>query len=195
MTSLTRQYAAALRLMLALTVLLGVVYPAVVYGVGRAGLSSQADGSLVEQDGKVVGSSLLGQHFTGDRWFHGRPSASDYAGDSSGGSNLAASSEAQVTAVAERRKAVSEAEAIHDSNDSDAIPADALTASASGLDPHVSPSYADLQVARVAKATGLDTVDVQRLVETHTQGRTLGFLGEPRVNVLELNLALARATG
>lgn len=189
MTSLTRQYAAALRLLLALTVLLGVVYPAVVFGIGRAGLSGQADGSLVEQDGKVVGSSLLGQDFTGDQWFHGRPSASDYAGDTSGGSNLAASSEDQVAAVAERREAVARAEG------SDAVPADALTASGSGLDPHISPAYADLQVPRVAKATGLDTAVVQRLVDANTQDRVLGYLGAPRVNVLELNLALARAAG
>lgn len=189
MTSLTRQCAAALRLMLALTVLLGVVYPAVVYGVGRAGLSSQADGSLVERDGTVVGSSLLGQEFTGAQWFHGRPSASDYAGDTSGGSNLAASSKDQVTVVAERQAGVAGAEG------SGSVPADALTASASGLDPHISPAYAALQVPRVAKATGLDTGVVEALVAKHTQGRTLGFLGEPRVNVLGLNLALARAAG
>lgn len=189
MTSLTRQYAAALRLILALTVLLGVAYPAIVYGVGRAGLSDRADGSLVEQDGTVVGSSLLGQNSTGDKWFHGRPSASDYAGDTSGGSNLAASSDDQIAAVAERRADVAGAEG------SGSVPADALTASASGLDPHISPAYAALQVPRVARATGLDAGVVETLVAKHTQGRTLGFLGEPRVNVLGLNLALARATG
>ncbi|GAB3079161.1 potassium-transporting ATPase subunit KdpC [Pedococcus soli] len=196
MTSLTRQYAAALRLLLALTVLLGVVYPAVVFGVGRLGLSARADGSLVEHDGKVVGSSLLGQSFTGDRWFHGRPSTSDYSGDTSGGSNLAASSDAQAKAVAERRATVAQADgAAGTTRGAGGIPADALTASASGLDPHISPEYAALQVPRVARATGLGTELVASLVAKHTQGRTLGYLGEPRVNVLELNLALARAAG
>ncbi|WP_406831381.1 potassium-transporting ATPase subunit KdpC [Pedococcus sp. KACC 23699] len=195
MTSLTRQYAAALRLLLALTVLLGGVYPAVVYGVGRIGLSDQANGSLVERNGAVVGSSLLGQQFSGDRWFHGRPSVSDYSGDTSGGSNLAASSKDQVAAVTQRRAAVTAAEGRGATQGDGAIPADALTASASGLDPHISPAYAALQVPRVAKATGLGVGIVEKLVAAHTQGRTIGFLGEARVNVLELNLALARAVG
>ncbi len=149
----------------------------------------------MERNGTVVGSSLLGQRFSGDRWFHGRPSVSDYSGDTSGGSNLAASSKDQVTAVAQRRTAVTAADGRGTAQGAGAIPADALTASASGLDPHISPAYAALQVPRVAKATGLGTGVVERLVAAHTQGRTIGFLGAPRVNVLELNLALTRAVG
>lgn len=183
MTSTTRQLLAALRMMVALTLLLGVLYPAAVWLVGRAGLSGQADGSLVRRDGVVVGSSLLGQAFTGDRWFAGRPSASEYAGDTSGGSNLAASSPEQQKAVAERAAAYREA---HGSE----APADALTASASGLDPDISPQNARAQAARVARANGIPTEEVVALVEEHVRGRVWGFLGEPRVNVLELNLAL-----
>ena len=170
-------------MLLVLTVLLGVLYPAVVWGVGRVGLSDRADGSLVSQDGAVVGSSLLGQDFKGPQWFQGRPSASAYAGGVSGGSNLAATSQDQVEAVRERQAAwarVGEGVA----------PADALTASGSGLDPHVSPANAIAQVPRVAAANELSDTVVRRLVDAHTQGRSLGFLGEPRVNVLELNLAL-----
>ncbi len=187
MTSLTRQCAAALRLLLILTVALGLLYPATVYAVGRVAAPGQADGSLVRADGRVVGSSLLGQDFTGDAWFHGRPSTSDDAGATSGGSNLAQSSTAQRDAVAARSAAVSRAEG------STALPPDALTASASGLDPDISPAYARLQVARVARTTGLSGQVVTDLVERHTKGRALGFLGAPRVNVLELNLALSEA--
>lgn len=187
MTSLTRQYVAALRLLVALTIVLGVLYPTAVYAVGRLGLSDQANGSLVKVDGKVVGSSLLGQPFTGDQWFHGRPSTSDYAGDTSGGSNLAESSEDQRKAVADRAAAL-KAQGI-----TGPLPADALTASSSGLDPHISPAYARLQVDRVARATGLAPEKVAALVAAHTQGRGAGFLGEPRVNVLELNLALSES--
>ncbi|SDP68898.1 K+-transporting ATPase ATPase C chain [Pedococcus dokdonensis] len=179
-----RQLVASVRMLLVLTLLLGVVYPAVVWGVGRLGLADRADGSLVSRSGVVVGSSLLGQDFTGSQWFHGRPSASSYAGGVSGGSNLAATAQDQVDAVRERKAAwagVGEG----------APPADVLTASGSGLDPHVSPAAALAQVARVSEANGLDERTVRGLVEAHTQGRSLGFLGEPRVNVLELNVALA----
>jgi K+-transporting ATPase ATPase C chain len=178
-----RQLMASLRMLLVLTVLVGVLYPAVVWGVGRVGLSHRADGSLLHRDGAVIGSSLLGQDFEGARWFHGRPSASAYAGGTSGGSNLAAGAHDQVDAVRERQAAwagVGEG----------AAPADALTASGSGLDPHVSPANAIAQLSRVATANGLSESVVRRLVDAHTQGRSLGFLGEPRVNVLELNLAL-----
>lgn len=171
-------------MLLVLTLLLGVLYPAVVWGVGRVGLADRADGSLLHRDGVVVGSSLLGQDFKGSQWFHGRPSASSYAGDVSGGSNLAATAQDQVDAVRERQTAWP---SIADGP----AQADALTASASGLDPHVSPTTALAQVARVAAANGLDEGAVRALVDAHTQGRSLGFLGEPRVNVLELNLALA----
>lgn len=183
MTSTTRQLLASARMLLVLTALLGVLYPAAVWAVGRVAFPGQADGSLVRRDGVVVGSSLLGQDFRGDRWFTGRPSASAYAGGASGGSNLAASSADQVRAVRERAIAYRTAYGT-------AAPPDALTASASGLDPHISPANAAAQVHRVAAARGLPDAMVARLVQQHTQGRVLGFLGEPRVDVLELNLAL-----
>lgn len=181
-----RQLMASLRMLLVLTVLLGLLYPAVVWGVGQIGSPDRANGSLVRREGVVVGSSLLGQDFKGPRWFHGRPSASSNAGGVSGGSNLAATARDQVDAVRARQAAwqgVGEGSA----------PADALTASASGLDPHVSPATALAQVSRVAAANGLNESVVRQLVDSHTQGRSLGFLGEPRVNVLELNLALLDA--
>jgi potassium-transporting ATPase KdpC subunit len=184
----TRQLVAAARMLLALTVLLGVLYPAVVWGTGRVALSHQADGSPVERGGTVVGSSLLGQDFSAERHFHGRPSASDYAGDVSGGTNLYASHEDQQAAVTERRARYA------GSNGGVAAPADALTASASGLDPHISPANAMAQAPRVAAANGLDRELVEMLVRAHTQGRVLGFLGQPRVNVLELNLAVEEVT-
>ena len=185
MSSTTRQLLASARMLLVLTVLLGVLYPAAVWAVGRIGLSGQADGSLIRRDGVVVGSSLLGQDFRGDRWFTGRPSTSAYAGGTSGGSNLAASSAQQVKAVRDRAASYRAAYGA-------LAPADALTASASGLDPHISPANASAQVHRVAAARGLPDATVAQLVEQQTQGRTLGFLGEPRVNVLELNLAVER---
>ncbi len=186
--SLTRQCIAALRMLLVLTVLLGVGYPAVIWGVGRVAFPDQAAGSLVRLDGSVVGSSLLGQSFSGPAFFHGRPSASDAVGSTSGGSDLAAGAPAQAAALAERR-----AELVQDGDlrGAKAAPADALTASASGLDPDISPAYATAQVPRVAGATGLSEAVVTHLVTEHTSGRVLGFLGEPRVNVLELNLAIA----
>ena len=174
-------------MLLALTLLLGVLYPAVVWGVGQVALSHQADGSRIERGGAVVGSSLLGQDFTAERHFHGRPSASDYAGDVSGGTNLYASHEDQQAAVAGRRAGYAA------SNGGALAPADALTASASGLDPHISPANALAQASRVAAANGLDPRVVEGLVRAHTQGRVLGFLGEPRVDVLGLNLAVEEA--
>ena len=183
-SSTTRQFAAAARMFLALTLLLGVLYPAVIWGIGRLGLSHQADGSRIERGGVVVGSSLLGQDFTDERHFQGRPSASEYAGGVSGGSNLYASAEDQQNAIAERRDGYAAANGIA------AAPVDALTASASGLDPHISPENAMAQAARVATANSLGEDVVEGLVREHTQGRILGFLGQPRVNVLELNLAV-----
>ena len=181
--TVVRQLLAASRLLLVLTVLTGLAYPAAVWAVGQGVAREQAAGSLVVEDGSVVGSRLLGQAVTDPRLFQPRPSASEYAGDTSGGSNLAASSADQATAVAERRRAyagIGEGEP----------PADALTASASGLDPHITPANARAQVVRVAAANGVDEATVLRLVEAHTEGRQLGFLGQPRVNVLELNLAV-----
>lgn len=178
-----KQSLAGLRAMLVLTVLLGVLYPAVVWGAGQVAARDQAAGSLVSSGGKVVGSSLIGQQWEGDEWFHGRPSASDYAGDTSGGTNLGPGADLDAE-VAKRAQAAG--------IDRATGPADALTASASGLDPHVSPAYAAAQVERVAAARGVDVAQVRSLVAAATQGRVAGFLGQPRVNVLELNLALAR---
>jgi len=187
-TSSTRQVGAALRMFVVLTAVLGVLYPALVWGVGAVALPSQANGSRIERGGVVVGSSLLGQDFTDERHFQGRPSASDYAGGSSGGSNLYASNADQQRALTQRRDRYAAA------NGGAQAPADALAASGSGLDPHISPGNAMAQAPRVAAANGLDPAAVEDLVRQHTQGRVLGFLGEPRVNVLELNLAVdARA--
>lgn len=153
-----------------LSLLCGVAYPLAVTAAAWALFPVQAGGSLVQVDGRVVGSALIGQRFEGDRWFHGRPSASDYDASASGGSNLAPTH----PDVVARRGAT----------------ADLRTTSASGMDPHVSPEAARAQVARVAAARGMRPEEVTALVEAHVEPRTLGFLGEPRVNVLALNLAL-----
>lgn len=188
--STTRQMLAALRALLVLTILLGVLYPAAVTAAALA-VPGRAHGSLVGADGRTVGSSLLGQTFTGAAWFQGRPSASDYSGQTSGGSNLGQSDPAQTKAVADRRKALLAA----NPNASGPVPDDALTASASGLDPDISPAYARWQVARVAAARHLPEAKVHALVEAHVAGPTFGFVGQERVNVLELNLALRRLSG
>ncbi|WP_374971429.1 potassium-transporting ATPase subunit KdpC [Terrabacter sp. BE26] len=180
MHSFVKQSWAGLRAMLVLTVAFGLLYPALVWGVGQVVARDQAAGSLVRVHGTVVGSSLLGQEWNGDQWFHGRPSASGYAGDTSGGSNL--SGAALTAEVAKRAQAARLNPAT--------APADALTASGSGLDPDVSPAYALSQVPRVAAARGLAPARVRALVVAHTAGRQLGFLGQPRVDVLQLNLAL-----
>ena len=181
-SSFVKQSWAGLRAMVVFTLLLGLLYPALVWGVGQVVARDQAAGSLVRNGGSVVGSSLIGQQWTGDQWFWGRPSASDYSGDTSGGSNLSGS--ALDEEVAKRASATGLNPAT--------APADALTASGSGLDPHISPAYAASQVARVAAARGLPESQVSALVAEHTQGRVAGFLGQPRVNLLELNLALTR---
>lgn len=185
---LLRQSFAAARVLLVLTVLLGVLYPAAVWAVGRA-VPDRADGSLLRVDGQVVGSRLLGQTFEGPTWFHPRPSAGSYDGLASAPSNLGPSNPDLVAAIEERRAAVAAEEGVEPT----AVPPDAVTASGSGLDPHVSPAYADLQVARVARERGLPVDQVRRLVEEATSGRVLGYLGEPTVNVLELNASLPGA--
>jgi K+-transporting ATPase ATPase C chain len=189
-TDLFRQSLAGLRLLLVMTVLLGVGYPTAVWAAGRA-FGDRADGSPVRLDGQVVGSRLIGQQFEGDEWFLPRPSANDYDTLTSGPSNLGPLSTDLIASIGERRAEVAAREGVDES----AVPPDAVTASASGLDPHISPAYAALQAPRVAAATGLSLDEVQRLVEEHTDGRGLGFLGEPGVNVLELNLAVATAGG
>ena len=185
---LLRQSLAAVRVLLVLTVLLGVLYPAAVWAVGRA-VPDRADGSLLRVDGVAVGSRLLGQTFEGAQWFHPRPSANDYDGLASAPSNLGPSNPDLVAAIRERRAAVAREDGVPPS----AVPADAVTASASGLDPDISPAYAALQVPRVARERGLAEETVRRLVAEATSGRQLGFLGEPTVNVLELNASLSGA--
>ncbi|TJZ49692.1 potassium-transporting ATPase subunit KdpC [Streptomyces piniterrae] len=203
-----RLLAAGLRALLVLTVVCGVIYPLVVTGVAQAAFPAKANGSEVSSDGKVVGSSLIGQRYDkgtdkkGDpipdlRYFQSRPSAglgsnkdngvnTRYDLQVSGASNLGASNTDLVDAVHERRKWVAETYGVPESK----VPADAVTSSGSGLDPHISPEYAELQAARVAKENHLDATKVAALVKEHTDGRVLGFMGEPRVNVLELNIAL-----
>jgi len=194
-----RHYWVALRAMVVLTVALGIGYTAVVTGIGQLALPAQANGSLVTESGKVVGSSLIGQSFTDAKgralpqWFQSRPSAATandpagYDASASSGSNLAASNPDQVKAVKERTAAIVASDGVPAS----AVPGDAVTASGSGLDPHISPAYALLQVKRVAEARGLPEDTVRKLVASRIQGRDLGYLGEPTVNVLQLNLALA----
>jgi K+-transporting ATPase ATPase C chain len=187
-----RQLWPALRTLLAMTVILGLAYPFLVWGVGQVAFRDQANGSLSSRDGQVVGSALIGQNFEGEQWFHSRPSAAGedgYDGLASAGSNLGPTNRELVRAIQERKAAVAKENGVPES----AVPADAVTASASGLDPDISPAYAAIQIDRVARARGLSVDDVRRLVAEHTSGRVLGFLGEPHVNVLELNLALASA--
>jgi len=190
MSSLPRQLGAALRVLLVLTVLTGVVYPLVVLGVGQVVDHQAANGSLVSRDGTTVGSTSLGQT-VGEgqeaKWFSARPSASEYAGNASGGSNIGPADSALAKALKDNGDAVRSA----NSSAPATLPPDALTASASGLDPDISPEYALLQVDRVAQARGLPQQRVLELVQAHVKGRVLGFLGEPRVNTTELNLALA----
>jgi K+-transporting ATPase ATPase C chain len=189
-----RQLQAAVRAVLVFTVVLGIGYPVVVTGVAQVIAPGRADGSLVEVDGEVVGSSLLGQSFTdadGDplpEYFQSRPSASDYDPLASGGSNLGPNSEELATLIEERRTAVAELEGVDPAD----VPADAVTASASGLDMGISPEYAAIQVQRVAAERGVSADDVAALVDSATVGSDLGFMGAPYVNVLELNLALDR---
>jgi K+-transporting ATPase ATPase C chain len=181
-----RQLRPALLSVLVLTVLTGLVYPLVITGIAQVVFPHQANGSLITRHGKVVGSSLIGQPFTGERYFWSRPSATApaYNGGSSTGANWGATNPALLKRVGDTVGSLQKA------HGTAPIPVDLATASASGLDPHISPAAAAYQVARVAKSRGLDATRVRQLVEQHTEGRQLGFLGEPRVNVLELNLAL-----
>ncbi|WP_029431812.1 potassium-transporting ATPase subunit KdpC [Blastococcus sp. URHD0036] len=192
-----RQLVAAVRLLLVATVVLGIGYPLAVTGFAQLVAPGRADGSLVSVDGEVVGSALVGQAFTdaaGDplpQYFQSRPSASGYDGAASGGSNLGPNSPDLADLVAARRAAV----AAFDGVDPGDVPPDAVTASASGLDPDISPAYAAIQVDRVAAARGVAPAVVRQLVDDATAGRDLGFVGAPHVRVLELNLALDRELG
>jgi potassium-transporting ATPase KdpC subunit len=188
----------ALVVLIGLTLITGLIYPLVMTGIAQVVFPTQASGSLIMQDGKVVGSSLIGQPFSDDKYFHGRPSATTapdpqdasksvdapYNAANSGGSNLGPTSKA----LAERIKA--DVEKLKGENPDAAVPVDLVTTSGSGLDPDISPEAAYFQVPRVATARGLPLERVRALVESQVQGRALGLFGEPHVNVLELNLAL-----
>ncbi|WP_427164676.1 potassium-transporting ATPase subunit KdpC [Streptomyces sp. C1-1] len=184
---------AALRMLLVLTVVTGIVYPLVVTGIGQALFHGKANGSIVKVDGKEVGSKLIGQSWNikgtdkpDPKWFQPRPSNSNYDPLATGSSQLSASNPKLVKMVEAAKKQVAAFNGVPESK----VPADAVTGSASAVDPDISPAYADIQVNRVAKANALSVAQVEKLVKDHTDGRSLGFMGEPHVNVLELNIAL-----
>ncbi|MGZ6546259.1 MAG: potassium-transporting ATPase subunit KdpC [Actinomycetota bacterium] len=181
----------ALLATLVLAVLTGLVYPAVMTGIAQVAFKGKADGSLVTVNGKIVGSSLIGQEWRGDQWFYGRLSAIDYDASTSSGSNLGPTSKDLEKAIADRAAAIIKLEGPYNPGLTTAkIPVDLLTASGSGLDPDISEAGALLQVGRIAAVRNLSPAAVRQLVESHVDGKQLGFLGEPAVNVLELNIAL-----
>ncbi|MER5794878.1 potassium-transporting ATPase subunit C [Streptomyces sp. NPDC001980] len=214
-TNTARLLWAGLRALLVLTLVTGVVYPLVVTGIAQAAFHNKANGSEIKSDGKVVGSSLIGQSYnlplkkgqeTPDadlQWFQGRPANglgsnsinTQYKLILSGATNLAADNKVLIQQVKDAKAAVVKDNSVPGYTVSPSqVPADAVTSSGSGLDPDISPAYAELQVHRVADKNGLSVAQVEKLVKDHTTGRTLGFIGEPRVNVLELNIALKDLT-
>jgi K+-transporting ATPase ATPase C chain len=199
-----RQLLPAIVMMVVLTVVLGIAYPLVVTGIAELGFADKANGSELKVDGQVVGSKLLGQTFTEPKYFHGRPSAAgaaaagarggdpkDLSEDISSGSNRGPTNPDLLAAVQERVARYRMENRLPPGTE---VPVDAVTASGSGLDPHISIANARLQAPRVARERGLRVGEVQQLIDDHTDGRSLGFLGEPGVNVLELNVALDRLT-
>jgi len=193
--TLIRELKSAILATLVLAILLCGIYPVVVWGIAQLGFPRQANGSLINPNGRIIGSSLIGQPFSGERYFHPRPSAAgsdSYDATSSGGSNLGPLSQKLMDQVKER------VSAYRDENHIPAevpIPADAVTASGSGLDPHISVKNAELQATRVARARGILEDEIRNHIRQHTEGPDLGFLGEPGVNVLRLNLALDALVG
>ncbi|EKU47538.1 MULTISPECIES: potassium-transporting ATPase subunit KdpC [Brevibacterium] len=186
---LIRQALTGLKALLVFTLLLGLAYPLTMVLIAQ--VVPTQDSTIRNADGKVVGSALMAQPVTGDDWFYPRPSAGDYDGLASGASNLAATNPELVAAITARRTEIAEREDV----DPARIPADAVTASASGLDPEISPEYARLQIDRVARETGLSREEVTTMVERNTKQPILGFIGEPRVNVVTLNNDLQNTPG
>lgn len=174
---------------LATTVLLGIVYPLVVTGLAQVIFPSKANGQLIEANGKIAGSRIIGQAFTGPGYFHSRPSAVNYDASNSNGSQWGPTNQKLIDRVK------GDVDRVHAENPNTPIPVDMVTASASGLDPEITPANAEFQVPRVAAERKASEAEIRRVVSEHTQGRTWGLLGEPRVNVLELNLALDRQFG
>jgi len=195
MKTLIRQLRPAILVLLVFTVVGGIIYPLVATGIGQVAFHDKANGSLIRRDGVVVGSALLGQDFTGAGYFHPRPSAAGangYDGSASSGSNLGPLNPDLLSAISDRVAAYRQENGLAAGQP---VPVDAVTASGSGLDPDISVANARLQAQRVATARGLSLDQVARTIDDHTDGRALGILGVPAVNVLQLNLALDDATG